>query len=162
MKYIEPVTNWSLTQEQGASTADLNRMERNLQNLKETATDRFVYISSQMVNLVGNAPRFCVNVPAGYRLNLVYVKYYSQSGTSQVARTFIINNRQAGASEVVYFNSATDGGGEILNDVDMNLLIAENDTEEGVLQLFGTRTAGASGSTRTSYTIKFTLDPITP
>ena len=160
MEYIEPFTDWGLTQEQGVSTADLNRMEKNLKNLKDAVTDRFVYISSQMVNLVENAPQFCIRVPAGYRLKLQDVKYYSSSGTSQSAREFIINNRKSASEEVIYFNSATDGGNQLQSDVEIGLLILNNDAEEDILKLFGTRTVGTFGSTATSYTIKFDLAPL--
>lgn len=127
-EYQTAKTDWSLTAEEGISTADLNRIERNTLSIKEEWFDRRIVFS-------GNWPSapftnallqlIFINVPAGYKLILDRVNYSSGVGAGD-DREFAIGFGMSGE----YFRASVDNANLYSGNINLQREIYSNLTAE--------------------------------
>ena len=127
-EYITPKTDWHPTNEEGISTADLNRIEKNIKHLKEDHPYQTFFLSGkqsgaeQTLNPPLRHPYY-ITIPVGYKLILFALDYniFQVGGSASLC----INLGEIGGDVDAYYNNTDTEFAGLLD-----ITIAENSTEE--------------------------------
>lgn len=160
--YKDPKINWSLTNEQGISTADLNRIEGNSKHVDNIEKNNVIVIGGNWrpTPLLDQfAQPFYVLLPVGFKLVIDFLNYrYNPIGNHQ----FVFGD---GSEDLIpspanqYFNSDTNNGGASGGNLALNQIIAENKSDDNLALRLGVY-IGGSANTNVGWYIRLLKVPL--
>ena len=150
IEWAQPKTDW-LTNPKVIEGVDHNRIEKNIEYLKEVEYERNIFYSG-FAFLSATQPltiqSIAITIPDGFKLMLRNVKYSTEG------RLFINDNN---SPTDAYFDSF---GLPADNDVGTDFLIAQNDTGSDILKTFAVFAVHGASEIPYSWAIRFRLDEI--